>query len=212
MFLRPWVELNKIGITPITERKLIGYLKGAYIWLYENSTEFMQTPVRTTFGAEKEKKDLSVKLLSVIFKQCVEKQWLISDFFTCRFQSHAGYQQTLIHNVGHEVLQSRVVDVPCTTTVFDAIGHVRRSEDRFICTLVDSTAVSAPRCSKHGKKYKQVQPQVEAMLKSKSVEIISCEQFIFLGFQTWLLKTSSLCRCSRCWGLSWKWELQFYLG
>ena len=85
----------------------------------------MQTPDRTTFGAEKEKKDLSVKLLSVIFKQCVEKQWLISDFFTCRFQSHAGYQQTLIHNVGHEVLQSRVVDVPCTATVFDAIGHVR---------------------------------------------------------------------------------------
>ena len=56
-------------------------------------------------------------------------------------------------------------------------------DQKFICTLVDSTAVSAPRCSKHGKKYKQVQPQVEAMLKSKSVEIISCEQFIFLGFK-----------------------------
>ena len=26
--LTAWVELNKIGITPITERKLIGYLKG----------------------------------------------------------------------------------------------------------------------------------------------------------------------------------------
>ena len=48
---------------------------------------------------------------------------------------------------------------------------------------IDSTDVSAPGCSQAGKKYKQVQPQVEVMLKSKFIEMISHEQFIFLGFK-----------------------------
>ena len=34
----------------------------------------MQTPNLKAFGDEKEKKGLSVKLLPVIFKQCVAKQ------------------------------------------------------------------------------------------------------------------------------------------
>ena len=92
----------------------------------KNNTEYIQTPVLTAFGAEKVKKGLSVKLLSVIFKQCVAKQWLISDFFTYRFHSNAGYRQTFIHkvelsDVGHLVLQSRVMDVPSAATVVDAM-------------------------------------------------------------------------------------------
>ena len=98
--LTAWAELNKIGISPTTEKKLIGYLKGRISDLMKHNAEFMQTPSLKAFGAKIEKKGLSVKLLSVIFKQCVAKQWLISDFFTYRFQSHAGYRQTLIHKVG----------------------------------------------------------------------------------------------------------------
>ena len=101
--LTAWVELNKIGISPITENKLIGYLKGCFSELVKNNAEFMQTPNLKAFGAEKEKKDLSAKLLSIIFKQCVAKQWLISDFFTFRFQSDAGYRQTFIHKVSYQM-------------------------------------------------------------------------------------------------------------
>ena len=61
--LTTWAELNKIGITPVTEKKLIGYLKGRISDFMKNNTEFMQTPDLAAFGAEKEKKGLSVKLL-----------------------------------------------------------------------------------------------------------------------------------------------------
>ena len=40
----------------------------------KNNAEFMQTPNLKAFGAEIEKKGLSVKLLSIIFKQRVAKQ------------------------------------------------------------------------------------------------------------------------------------------
>ena len=137
------------------------------------------------FGVEKH--GMSVNLMTIVFKQCVAKEWFDSSFYTYRVEHNRGSVPTTVHIVslsqkGQQVIDTKVIDVPNPKYIQQAMEYVRSKEDEFYGVL-ENNENTLPNGMRGKKTYKQPQRQIERMLKEPFVPIISRDQYIYLGFE-----------------------------